>query len=68
MANLLLFAAEEIPRSPSVKRMHVVDAGNGPGCKVIQFECGHCGHDTGWIEDKCSVTENKRGMPCPECN
>lgn len=43
--------------------MHVVDAGDG-----IQFRCNTCGHDTGWIVDEKTVTENRRGMPCPKCN
>ena len=24
--------------------------------------------DIDWIEDKQSVSENRRGMPCPKCN
>ena len=56
-----LFVA--LPRAPRVKRMHVVDAGQG----VIQFRCS-CGYDTGWIVDECTVAENRRGLPCPACN
>jgi hypothetical protein len=48
--------------------MHVADAGNGAGCKVIQFRCSKCGYDTGWIRDDLTVTENRRGLPCPKCN
>ena len=49
--------------------MHVSDAGNGFGdYSVIEFECRKCGHNTGWIKDEKSVSENKRGMPCPNCN
>jgi hypothetical protein len=64
----LLFDKEALPRKSSVKRMRVADAGNGPGCKVIQFVCPHCNHDTGWIKDEKTITENKRGLPCPKCN
>jgi predicted RNA-binding Zn-ribbon protein involved in translation (DUF1610 family) len=59
----MLFQKTELPRSAPVKRMHVADAGDG-----IRFECPHCGHDTGWIADEWTVTENRRGLPCPECN
>lgn len=65
----LLFDKAALPRTAPVKRMHVADAGHLPdGRKGIQFHCPHCGHDTGWIVDKHTVSENKRGMPCPECN
>lgn len=54
---------------PRVKRMHVVDAGNYPdGRKCIHFVCRRCGHDTGWIVDEWTVSENRRGRPCPTCN
>lgn len=59
----------EPPPKPRVKRMYVADAGHLPGgTKGIRFECPRCGHDTGWIKDEWSVSENKRGRPCPECN
>lgn len=52
-----------------VIRMHVADAGHMPGgTKGIRFTCDRCGHDTGWIEDFWTISENKRGQPCPECN
>lgn len=59
-----LFPKEEIPRSKPQRRMHVADAGQGS----IRFVCGHCGHDTGWVRDEWTVTENRRGHPCPKCN
>lgn len=59
-----LFDKHQAPRRPRLKRMRVADA--GPGC--IQFICPHCGHDTDWIEDEWTLTENKRGLPCPKCN
>lgn len=52
MIMALLFDKADIPRSPPVKRMRVMDAGDGPSLKVIEFECPHCGHNTGWIEDE----------------
>lgn len=58
----------DIPRTrPRRIMMHVADAGDH-GSKVIQFRCSQCGHDTGWIMDERTVTENRRGMPCPKCN
>lgn len=59
-----LFQSESLPRKPSIKRMHVYDA----GIDVIQFLCGHCGHLTDWQVDTHTVAENKRGLPCPKCN
>ena len=56
------------PRRKPRVMMHVSDAGNGPGCQIIRFECTKCGHDTDWMEDVRNVSENKRGMPCPKCN
>jgi DNA-directed RNA polymerase subunit RPC12/RpoP len=55
---------EQLPHRPPVKRMHVADAGLGG----IRFKCAHCDHDTGWIADEHTVTENRRGLPCPRCN
>ncbi len=52
------------PRRPRIVRMHVEDAGSG----MIWFRCDRCGHDTGWIPDTMTISENKRGMPCPRCN
>ena len=65
----MLFDRTELPRARPVKRMHVLDAGHiGGGQKGIRFKCGHCGHDTGWIADEWTITENRRGQPCPVCN
>lgn len=54
------------PRRAPIKRMHVADA----GCDAIKFKC-RCGHDTGWIiwnRREITVSEAKRGLPCPKCN
>lgn len=58
----------ELPRSARLTRMKVADSGNGPSGKVIHFKCWKCGHDTGWIKDEWTTTENNRGLPCPKCN
>lgn len=67
----LLFDKTSLPRSPKVKRMHVVDAGNS-GCREYplwyRFECMHCKyHEEGAYAD-ITMTEAKRGLPCPKCN
>lgn len=54
-------------RAPRVM-MHVVEAGQSNSGKVIQFECSKCGHNTDWVDDEKSISENKRGQPCPKCN
>lgn len=59
----LLF--DELPKSKPVKRMHVNDAG---GPELVEMICGHCGHNTGWINPGKTITELKRGLPCPKCN
>lgn len=65
----MLFPPDALPRAKPVKRMHVADAGHLPGgAKGISFVCGHCGHETGWIHDEWTITENRRGLPCPVCN
>jgi DNA-directed RNA polymerase subunit RPC12/RpoP len=56
------------PRRPPRVMMHVVDAGQSEGGPIICFGCTKCGHNTDWIEDDQSVSQNKKGRPCPECN
>lgn len=60
----MLFDDVSLPRTPPVRRMHVSDAGEG----AIEFTCSHCGHCTGWIEDRWTISKNRRGQPCPVCN
>ena len=65
----MLFEKSTLPKATPVKRMRVADAGHLTiGTKGIRFTCPHCGHDTGWIEDRRTISENKRGLPCPCCN
>ena len=65
----MLFEKAALPKAAPVKRMRVADAGEMTGGKKgIIFVCSHCGHDTGWIEDLLTISENKRGLPCPRCN
>jgi len=58
-----LFTKEQAPRTKRNVLMHVVDAGSD----MIHLKC-KCGHDTGWIKETLTVTEYKRGVPCPKCN
>ena len=47
--------------------MHVCDAGGG--CEnglIVQMRCTRCGYESGWLQFD-TVTEAKRGLPCPEC-
>lgn len=59
-----LFDLPKKPRKPRQWRMRVADA----GYRCIQFKCPRCGYDTGWIIDDRTVSQNKRGLPCPTCN
>jgi hypothetical protein len=61
---------ELLPKPPRRMRgplMHVYDAGSGegPGC-MVQMRCRRCGHQSGWLVFD-TVTEAKRGQPCPNC-
>lgn len=58
-----MFAKPAIPR---VVRMHVIDAGSIEGERAARFACRKCGYEGGWTP--CGLTEQRRGMPCPNCN
>ncbi len=64
MARQLALLA--LPKRPRRVMMHVADGGQGH----VRFECGKCGHDTGWLrcDETDTVTKLKRGEPCPRCN
>jgi hypothetical protein len=48
--------------------MHVSDAGGAEDRGVmVTLQCPKCGAETGWIKFR-TVTEAKRGQPCPRCN
>ncbi len=62
-----MFTLLNLPKKPKQARrwrMRVADAGIG----CIQFKCPRCGHDTGWLQDTRTITENKRGIVCQICN
>lgn len=67
----------DIPKAPKAERrpprhlMHVYDAGDcGDCCEDevdVIFRCRLCKHETEWTRMR-TVTEAKRGIPCPKCN
>ena len=57
------------PRKTPCKRgtlMQVWDAG-GMDSMMVRFKCQSCQHETDWTP-VATVTEAKRGKPCPVCN
>lgn len=59
---------ETITKQRRRKLMHVADAGDrGDKGPICQMECVTCGERTDWLEFE-SITEAKRGIPCPKCN
>jgi hypothetical protein len=64
-----LFPETKPPRARHRVLMHVSDArGDGPPDDVwCQMTCVRCAAETDWLLFR-SVTESKRGIPCPDCN
>lgn len=52
------------PRQRPRVMAHVTDA----GVDAIEFECGKCGWNSGWLVNDFSISEAKRGIPCERCN
>jgi len=63
----LLFPECARPRRSPRVLMHVIDAGDDEGGLIAQFECKRCGFASDWLHVD-TVTEAKRGLPCPRCN
>lgn len=59
-----LFQKEDLPRSVPKVLMHVIDA----GCGTVCLECPKCKHEVDVEDCKYSITEFKKGIPCPKCN
>lgn len=57
------------PKSPRVKRAHMIDAGEGqPDLPYgAAFQCSRCGWNSGWwcFDNQAEI---RRGLPCPTCN
>jgi len=67
-----MFAELKPPRKAPQKLMHVCDArgdccGDDGSGATVRMQCVRCGYETGWL-DFLTVTEAKRGIPCPKCN
>lgn len=59
---------ETITKQRRRKLMHVADAGEfGDKGPICMMQCAKCGEETDWLEFE-SITEAKRGIPCPKCN
>lgn len=69
MKQQLLPTFTGVPRKKPRVMMKVYDCHFDPrGTHGIKFQCLKCGHDTGWIYVDRTVSENKKGLPCPKCN
>lgn len=57
-------------RKPPRVMMALYDAGDGHGDTdgyIACFKCKKCGHKEEWVQMR-TITEGKRGIPCPRCN
>jgi DNA-directed RNA polymerase subunit RPC12/RpoP len=54
------------PRKPRRVLARVADAGTGEDGQVVYFVCARCKWAE-WMRAR-TVTEAKRGYPCPRCN
>lgn len=55
------------PRAMRGQLMHVYDIGGSESNPDCQMRCKRCGFASEWLRFD-SVTEAKRGLPCPACN
>lgn len=62
-----LFPETKPPRRCARALMRVYDAGDCNAGHIVQFRCARCGYDSGWVHVR-TITEAKRGLPCPRCN
>ena len=58
---------EKPPRRMRGQLMHVCDAGECFEDIICCFRCRKCQYESRWLK-VASVTEAKRGLPCPRCN
>lgn len=56
------------PRASRGQLMHVFDCQSDhcEGLPIVDMRCAKCGHESGWLSGM-TVTESKRGLPCPKC-
>lgn len=65
-----LFDKSEFKTAPTKRRklMHVMDAGPAEDAgNMVVMQCNRCDLKTDWFYMR-TVTEAKRGIPCPKCN
>lgn len=67
-----LFADLKPPRKAHKKLMHVCDVDDNRCCDdgstwSVKLKCHRCGNETDCMEPR-TVTQAKRGIPCPVCN
>lgn len=77
MKKLQLFTNEQAPRfrKPRKWLMHFYDVGPSPYVSesgkeafYVHWKCKRCGHDDDWSHFEGTVSDVKRGIPCPKCN
>lgn len=69
MATADMFS--ENGRKPHRKRRVLMRSYDfGTNGDVVAYKCNRCGYDSGWIhyEESLTLTEIKKGLPCPKCN
>lgn len=54
----------DLPPITRRKLAHVTDCGDN----VIEYTCFHCGWCSGWVERTRTISEDRKGVPCPKCN
>lgn len=55
-------------KSPRVMAK-LIDAGEAPdGTPVCNYLCRKCGWESGWVEERRSVSKVHLGYPCESCN
>lgn len=62
-----LFPDTKPPRAKPRVMAHVFDAGCSCETELARFECKRCGWQSDWLS-VASISEGKRGVPCPKCN
>ena len=66
-----MFAELKPPRARPKRLMHVCDSAGScdeeGGGAMVRMWCLRCSHETEWLTFP-TVTEAKRGIPCPKCN
>ena len=62
-----LFPETKVQRAKPRVMAHVFDAGCSCETNLARFECKRCGWQSEWLS-VASISDGKRGIPCPTCN